>query len=308
MTRGELIFPGFKKIQVSDGGDDEENFLISPAVFGFHLEHDIMSTIDRVKPVMKASSNVRQYCDFLWAMTEKEIKVRYKRAVFGFLWVIVNPLLQMIVIGFVFRFFIKEPIKNYYLYLLVGLLVWNFFSLSLAKATSSIVNERSLIKKARFPSEVIPLSIIISNLIHLMIAFCLLIPPILIAGTFSIFSFPKLFLAIMMLLVFTIGLSLLTSALNVRFRDISFFVQAVLIIWFYITPIVYSINVIPKSAMWIWRLNPLTSVIQLFQDSFASASSPGLGMFSINLFLIIIVALVGIMVFRRESKNFDDWL
>jgi len=257
---------------------------------------------------MKASSNVRQYCDFLWAMTEKEIKVRYKRAVFGFLWVIVNPLLQMIVIGFVFRFFIKEPIKNYYLYLLVGLLVWNFFSLSLAKATSSIVNERSLIKKARFPSEVIPLSIIISNLIHLMIAFCLLIPPILIAGTFSIFSFPKLFLAIMMLLVFTIGLSLLTSALNVRFRDISFFVQAVLIIWFYITPIVYSINVIPKSAMWIWRLNPLTSVIQLFQDSFASASSPGLGMFSINLFLIIIVALVGIMVFRRESKNFDDWL
>src|SRR3989344_8880626 len=94
---------------------------------------------------------LKHYFDFLWAMTEKEIKVRYKRAVFGFLWVVVNPLLQMIIIGFVFRFFIKEPIKNYFLFLLVGLLVWNFFNLSLSKATSSIVYERTLIKKAKFP-------------------------------------------------------------------------------------------------------------------------------------------------------------
>jgi len=250
----------------------------------------------------------RHFWDLLIGMTEKELKARYKRTFFGFLWVIVNPILQMIVIGFVFRFFIKEPIQNYYLYLLVGLLVWNFFSLSLSKATSSIVNERSLIKKAKFPREVIPLSIILSNLFHLMIAFCLLIIPILITGTFSIINSPKLFVAIIMLITFTTGLSLLTSALNVRFRDINFFVQAFLIIWFYITPIVYTINVIPRSVIWIWRLNPLTSVVQLFQNSLAGAAPPGPAMVSINIFLIIVLTIVGVQVFEKESKYFDDWL
>ncbi len=250
----------------------------------------------------------RQFWDLLLSMTEKELKARYKRTIFGFFWVIVNPILQMIVIGFVFRFFIKEPIKNYYLYLLVGLLVWNYFSLSLSKTTSSIVNERSLIKKAKFPREVIPLSIILSNFVHLMIAFTLLIPIILISETFTFMSFSLLFVAIIMLLAFTTGLSLLTCALNVRYRDISFFVQAILVIWFYITPVVYTINVIPKSVMWIWRLNPLTSITQLFQSSLASAAGPGPAMLLSNSLIIIVVVLVGIFIFNRESKNFDDWL
>src|SRR3990167_5732195 len=106
------------------------------------------------------SDKSRHFFDLLIGMTEKELRARYKNTLFGFLWMFINPLLQMLVIGFIFRLFIKEPIENYFLYLLVGLLVWNFFSLSLTKTTPSIVNERSLIKKAKFPREVIPLSII----------------------------------------------------------------------------------------------------------------------------------------------------
>src|SRR3972149_7221596 len=180
--------------------------------------------------------NTRHFLELLLGMTEKELRARYKNTFFGFLWIVVNPLLQMLVIGFIFRLFIKEPIKNYYLYLLVGLLVWNFFSLSLTKATSSIVNERALIKKAKFPREVIPLSIILSNFIHLFIALLLLIVPILFLGTLSITSFPHLILGFLLLITFTVGLALFTTALNVRFRDVNFFVQAVLILWFYATP------------------------------------------------------------------------
>src|SRR3989344_7145799 len=102
---------------------------------------------------------LRYYFDFLLAMTEKEIKARYKRAVFGFLWVILNPLLQMIIIGAIFSFFIKIP--NYFLFLFSGLLPWQFFSLSLSKATQSIVNERELLQKAKFPIEAIPISIVL---------------------------------------------------------------------------------------------------------------------------------------------------
>jgi lipopolysaccharide transport system permease protein len=258
--------------------------------------------------VVKLSNNWRYYIDFLLIMTEKEFKARYKRTIFGFLWVFVNPLLQMIVIGFVFQFFTKEPIKNYYLYLFVGLLVWNFFSMTLSKTTSSIVNERNLIKKAKFPREIIPISIILSNFVNMSLAFLLLLLPVVFFRTASIGNLPSVMLGFILLLIFTVGLSMFTSALNVRFRDISFFVQAILIVWFYATPIIYSINVVPYKLMWIWRLNPLTVIVQLFQNAFVSAAAPGPGMFVSNTLIILFVAVVGLKVFQRESKNFDDWL
>ena len=143
-------------------------------------------------------------------MTEKELRARYKHTVFGFFWLVANPLLQMIVIGFVFTFLLKQPVRNYYLFLFAGLLVWNFFSLSLSKTTPSIVYERSLIKKARFPHAVIPISIILSNLFHFILAFLLSLVPILFLGTFSLASVPLVLLSFLLLLTFTVGLSLLT--------------------------------------------------------------------------------------------------
>lgn len=250
----------------------------------------------------------QHYIDLLLSMTEKELRARYKNTVFGFLWVIVNPLVQMLVIGFVFRFFIKEPIRNYYFYLFTGLLVWNFFTLSLTKATPSIVYERSLIKKAKFPHSVIPLSIILSNLVHLLLSFIIFLVPLLFINTLSWVRLPHFLAGLVMLIIFTAGLSLLTSALNVRFRDVNFFVQALLIIWFYATPIIYSVYVLPRSVIWMWRLNPLTAVMQLFQYALVDAPPPGWGMFTINTCLILYITVLGILIFQRESKNFDDWL
>lgn len=252
--------------------------------------------------------NTRHFFELLFGMTEKELRARYKNTFFGFLWIVVNPLLQMFVIGFIFRLFIKEPINNYFLYLLVGLLVWNFFSSSLTKATSSIVNERALIKKAKFPREVIPLSIILSNFIHLFIALLLLVVPILFLGTLSITSLPRLFSGFLLLITFTVGLTLFTVALNVRYRDVNFFVQAALILLFYATPIVYTINVVPRNLIWLWRLNPLTSVMQLFQNALVSAPSPGTAMLLVNTTIILFIVILGVRIFSSESKNFDDWV
>lgn len=251
---------------------------------------------------------MRQFIELLVGMTEKELLARYKNTVFGFLWMLVNPVLQMLVIGFVFRFFMKEPIENYYYYLFIGLLVWNFFSLSLTKSTPSIVWERNLIKKAKFPRSVIPLSIILSNFIHLLIAMGILILPMMFLGTLTLFGLIYVLIAFLFLMVFTVGISLLTSALNVRFRDINFLVQALLIVWFYVTPIIYTLSMIPYKYYWLWRFNPLTSILQLMQHGFLGKPLPGIAMFSINLVLILLVFVLGIIVFRNESNNFDDWI
>lgn len=251
---------------------------------------------------------IQHFTELLWQMTHKELTARYKNTIFGFLWVVVNPLIQMLVIGFVFKFFIKEPIENYYYFLLIGLLIWNFFSLSLSKATSSIVNERNLIKKAKFETEVIPLSIILSNFINLMIAILILSLPIIYSGIFSVYKLPQLIMASFMLLFFTIGLSLLTASLNVKYRDINFFVQALLIVWFYATPIIYSTSIIPTNIIWLWGINPMTSIVQAFQSALISAPSPDNNLLTINTIITTLFFLIGLKSFKKESKYFDDWL
>lgn len=253
-------------------------------------------------------SDIQHFWELLFAMTEKELRTRYKYTIFGFIWLIANPLLQMIIIYFVFSFFMKEPIKNYQYYLFISLLVWNFFSLSLSKGTPCIVNERSLIKKAKFPRSVIPISIILSNIVHFLLALILFIISIFFLGTLTISHIPSILFGLSLLFIFTSGAILMTSALNVRFRDVNFFVQALLIIWFYATPIVYSLSSVPYKYMWLWRLNPMTSVVQLLQYGFVNASPPGIGMLSANITTAIIVFIAGFLIFRSESKNFDDWI
>jgi ABC-type polysaccharide/polyol phosphate export permease len=253
-------------------------------------------------------NGIEHFFELLWRMTEKELRARYKYTVFGFLWLVVNPILQMLIIGFIFSFFMKEPVKYYYYHLFIGLLTWNFFSLSLAKATPSIVFERSLIKKAMFPRTVIPLSIIVSNAINFLVALTLLLVPIFFLRTMSASTILYIISASGFLLLFTVGISLLTCALNVRYRDVNFFVQAFLLIWFYATPIVYSLTQIPMNLLWLWRFNPLTSILQLYQHALLGAPAPGPAMLASNIVVMIIVTALGILTFRDASKTFDDWV
>jgi len=250
----------------------------------------------------------QQFFELLWGMTERELRARYKYTVFGFLWIVLNPAFQMLIIGFIFRFFMKEPVQNYYYFLFIGLLIWNFFSLSLSKATPSIVFERTLIKKAKFSRSIIPLAIVFSNFVHLMDAMVLLTVPVLFLNTMTITSIFYILIAFVLLLVFTSGISLLCAALDVRFRDVNFFVQAFIIFWFYATPIIYPLSIVPYQYYWLWRFNPMTEMLQFLQHGFLGMPLPGTAMIIINTMLIITVAAAGIWVFGKESKNFDDWV
>ena len=251
-------------------------------------------------------SDLKQYFDFLWAMTEKEIKARYKRAVFGFLWVILNPVLQMFIIGIIFSFFIKIP--NYFLFLFTGLLPWQFFSLSLSKATPSIVFERALLQKARFPIEAIPVSIILSNFIHMAISLSLLL---LLLAFLGKLMFPQVFLvviALIWLLFFTIGLSLLTATMQVRFRDTNFFIRTLLVLWFYVTPVLYNLSLMPRELHLIFALNPLTSIFELFHFSLLNQGIINLYIIIANLIITLIVVIAGFIVYKRQHNYFVDWL
>lgn len=258
--------------------------------------------------LLKVKSNekedIKNYLDLLWAMTEKEIKVRYKKAVFGFLWVVLNPLLQMLIIGFVFSFFVDIP--NYFIFLFTGLLPWQFLYLSIAKTTPSFINERSLLQKAKFPKEIIPISIILANFINLMISLGLLIIVLLIIKLFTLSQIFLLIPAITWLSILVLGISLLTASLNVKYRDVNFFVQSLLMLWFYATPILYNISSIQESSRYLFALNPLTSIFELFHIALINQGVITLELLTSNLLLSVLIVFVGILTFKREEKYFVD--
>jgi len=244
--------------------------------------------------------------EFILALTEREIKARYKRAVFGFLWMILNPVFQMLIIGLIFSFFIEVP--NYFLFLLTGLLPWQFFSLSLSKATPSFTYERAMLYKSKFFRASIPIAIILANFFHLMVALGLLLLYLLITQKIYFPEILILFPALVWFLVFTIGVSLLTSVLQIRFRDINFFVQALLILWFYATPILYNFTILPRDLSWIFSINPLSVVFEWFHLAILGKGGLGLKVVLANLAISVLIVFIGVMVYKKQSKQLVDWL
>jgi lipopolysaccharide transport system permease protein len=249
-----------------------------------------------------------QYLNLLWAMTEREVKARYKQAIFGFLWVILNPLLQMLIIGTVFSYVFKTGIEDYFLFLFDNLVIWNFAGLTLSKVTPSIVYELSLIEKAKFPREVIPLSIVFANLFHTVITFVLLLPVLFVFGKLLFGHILLLPLILIWTTLITVGVGLGTAALNVRYRDIAFFVTAFLPLWFYGSPVLYSFSMVNERLKAFYFFNPMTSVLELTRWSTLGGSFPSGQLIFANLMITLVLFGGGVILFRRQAPFFDDWV
>lgn len=260
--------------------------------------------------VKNTSNSPRQFFELLLALTQREIKARYKHTILGILWLFINPLIQMVVIGLVFSLIFKFGIKDYYQFLFVGLLPWNFFSLSINKATSSLVYARDLINKSSFPREVIPLSIVLSHFIYFFISLIVLSLFLVLVGRdiIHLLNITSLLAGLFLILVFSAGISLLTSALTVFYRDINFVTQAIILVWFYITPIIYPLSLIPEQARKYFILNPLSGIINLFQFGLLDSGSINLQNLIFQIMTIFLVFFLGFFIFRKRSAFFTDWL
>ena len=250
----------------------------------------------------------KHFYSLVKAMTIQDIKVRYKHAVLGFLWVILTPVLQMFIISVLFSLIIKTPVENYHVFLFSGLLLWNFFAMSLGKAASSIVDQRSIITKAKFPSEVVPTSIVLSNFFHYVVSSSLLACWVLIFEKVSFLLFLLIPLTLIWIFLLTLGCSLLLSSYHVRFRDISYVLQIVLQVLFYATPILYPLHLLPEHYQSFFVLNPLTGPVMMMQYIYGQISLPSVDLLLLNFLLTILLFILGGMEFRRLSRNFDDWV
>ncbi len=245
-----------------------------------------------------------RYRELIWALALKELKIRYKRSVLGFLWALLNPALMMLVLTMVFSTIMRFPIQHYAIFLLSVLLPWTFFSQSLTYAVESIVSNGDLIKKVAVPKLVFPMAALVSNIINLLLSLIplALLVPILrhpFYWTWIYLPVPMLALAI-----FTLGMTFFFAAANVYYRDVSHMLQVVLSAWFYVTPIIYPIDMLPKHYQWILKLNPIIYVINGFRLAVYYGQLPHLQSIAASFVCGFVSLFIGFSLFRKYQNDF----
>lgn len=213
--------------------------------------------------------DIWRYHELLLGLVGKELKVKYKNSVLGFVWSMLNPALYLSVFYVVFQLLLKNGIPFFAIYLICGLLVWNLFSSALPAATGAVVGNAAIVKKVAFPREILPLACVGASLVH----FCLQL--VVLLGALAVFQYspsyaflPMLLPALLALLLFTSGLSILLSAINVYMRDTQHLLELLLLAWFWGTPIVYAYGLVVahlQHSAWVYRLNPITPIVLTFQ-------------------------------------------
>jgi ABC-type polysaccharide/polyol phosphate export permease len=245
-----------------------------------------------------------RYRELIWALALKDLKVRYKRSVLGFLWALLNPALLMIVLTLVFSTVMKMNIKHYAIFLLTVLLPWTFLSQSLAYAVESIVGNGDLIKKVAIPKLVFPVAVVISNLINLLLSIIPLAVIVLAVGQPFYWTWIYLPVPLIILTIFTLGATFLFATANVYYRDVAHIIQILLQVLFYLTPIIYSVDMVPAQFRWVFRLNPLVYVFNGFRLAVYWGQLPRLQSFGASLVCALLALVIGFAVFRKHQSQF----
>jgi ABC-type polysaccharide/polyol phosphate export permease len=247
---------------------------------------------------------VHRYHELIWALALKELRVRYKRSVLGFIWALLNPLLMMLVMTVVFGSLLRFSLPHYSIFLLSMLLPWTFFSQSLAYSVESIVGNGELLKKVRVARLVFPVAALISNIINFFFS---VIPLLLliVAMRFPIhWTWVYLPVPMLGLFLFTLGAAFFFATLNVFYRDVSHIVQVILQVWFYVSPVLYSLDFVPQRYRWLFRLNPLLYMLNGFRLSIYYGLLPSVPSMVLSLGFGLISLVIGYAVFRHYEKSF----
>jgi lipopolysaccharide transport system permease protein len=260
--------------------------------------------------VGKGISGIRlsYYRDLLRELVVRDMKLRYKRSILGIAWSLLNPLLQLLVFSFVFRFIIPLRIPDYTLFLFSGILMWSWFQASLYSATSTIVENPSLIRQPGFPAGILPLVTVMSNTINFLLALPVLLISVWASGHLpnaAIFALP---FVVLVQFVLTLSISYYLAALHVPYRDTQYLLGILLMLGFYLVPIFYNSAAIPARFQPIYRLNPVVGILEGYRAILLHGQMPNLVPLSLTFVISLLVLALGWSVFTRVSYSFIEEL
>ena len=254
---------------------------------------------------MKLLNEILNYRDLIRLLVIKDIKLKYRRSVLGYVWSILNPLLIMSVMSIVFSSMFKRNIENFPVYLFCGQLLFNFMNSSTHVAIFSITVNAPLLKKTYIPKYIFTVAKITSGMVDLVFSLGALLIVMLVTGAGFAWSYLLFPLVILQLYVFCLGMGLFLSQANVFFRDIQYIYNAVTTAWVYLTPIFYPIDALPDGLQWfIKHCNPMYFYVAQFRDLVYLGRLPGWGIVTAGCVTALVALLVGIWCFGKSQDKF----
>lgn len=256
---------------------------------------------------MSILKEIFAYREMLKNLVSKELRARYKGSFFGFLWTFFNPLLLLIVYSAVFSFVMRVEVENYAMFLFVGLLPWTFFAASLQMGASSIIANANLVKKIYFPRELLPLSVVLSNLVNFVLSLVILIPALLVFGIAVKASIIVYIIILAIQFSLVLGFTLLVSSLNVYFRDLEHILGVALTGWFFLCPIVYPETLVPDNFYNLYYYgNPMTPLVIAYRDIFYNGVFPEWNSLLYVFCYALVILIIGVISFRKLQKSFAE--
>lgn len=258
--------------------------------------------------------------ELLWNLTLRELRGRYKRTALGFGWSLLNPLATMLIFTFVFRYVLKvapdpgDPsgIEVFALWLLCGILTWNFFAGSTSSAMGTLLGNANLVKKVYFPREVLIFATVGALLITHLIELGLLVVALLIFGNMVLPWLPVMVVLLVLLTTFATGIGLALGALNVYFRDLGHLWAILTMFWFYASPIVYPLSYVEDNAssatFRIYKINPMVGFVEAVRDVLYDLRMPSVGTFAYLTVWAAVSMAFGLWVFAKLSPRFAEEL
>jgi ABC-type polysaccharide/polyol phosphate export permease len=242
----------------------------------------------------------------------RELKTRYKNSALGFVWSLLNPLGMMVVFTVVFTVLLpNNTIEAYPIFLLCGLLPWQFCTAGVMSSLHSVVGSSNLVKKVNFPTEVLPTSTVLANLVNFLLALVVL--------AVVLFAFRRplspyiwmLPIVIGIQTCFVLGVGLILSTINVFYRDTVMIMDVVMLAWFFLTPVFYAIDVLPRSYQVLgitYTLNPMASLIAAYRDLLYWGYRTNMDFFMRTAVTSVAVLIFGYWFFNRYSRRFGEEL
>ena len=247
------------------------------------------------------------YRSMIRTLVHKDLRGRYQASVLGFLWTFIVPLCQLLVYTVVFSVIMRSNVEKFYLYLFVALIPWNFFSSCLTGGASCIIQQQSLVNKIYFPREVIPIAYVTSSFVNMLYCEVVVIAVALFSGVhFSFLGILCLPVVMAVEYVLALGITMIMSAVDVYFRDLEHILGIVSMAWMFMTPIMYDMSMVPENLRFIFRLNPMTSIVTAYRDILYSGGVPRLETLLVSAGMGIFFLVLGFLVFGKLKRRFSE--
>ena len=254
------------------------------------------------------------YRGFILGSVKREFQLKYRNSLLGAAWTVINPLAMIIVYTVIFSQIMRSKLPSidgtfaYSIYLCAGVLTWGLFAEMVSRAQNTFIENANLLKKLSFPRLCLPVIVVANALVNFFIVFGLFTIFLLISGNFPGLVYLALFPVLAILVLFSIGLGISLGVLNVFFRDVGQFFGIVIQFWFWLTPIVYPITILPESVRTLMSYNPMANLITAFQGILVTGQWPDWqSLFPVSI-LAVILCVFGMRLFRKHVGEMVDEL